>query len=127
MLVQDDSRFSVADPICTFVFAALVLLTTRTILRDICDILMERVPRSHDAQAITSEFLTVRSKTSLPVAWRQEPEAFSTSASAPCKKEHCVLRGYSDSCMTAALVQLWLCPVMRVFGHGVLIGTCAWV
>jgi len=40
------------DPICTFLFAFLVLLTTRAILRDISDILMERVPRAHDAADI---------------------------------------------------------------------------
>lgn len=40
------------DPICTFLFAFLVLLTTRAILRDISDILMERVPRAHNATDI---------------------------------------------------------------------------
>ena len=59
--MQDDPRFSIADPICTFVFAGLVLLTTRAILRDISDILMERVPRSQNAQTITSGLLAVRS------------------------------------------------------------------
>ncbi|KAK9804604.1 hypothetical protein WJX73_006657 [Symbiochloris irregularis] len=44
---QDDPRWCIADPICTFVFAGLVLLTTFKILRDISDILMERVPRGH--------------------------------------------------------------------------------
>ena len=57
--MQDDPRWSLADPICTFVFAALVLLTTRAILRDISDILMERVPRSQDAQAITAGLFAV--------------------------------------------------------------------
>ena len=57
--VQDDPRWSLADPICTFVFAALVLLTTRAILRDISDILMERVPRSQDAEAITAALFAV--------------------------------------------------------------------
>ncbi|KAL4451223.1 hypothetical protein ABPG77_009295 [Micractinium sp. CCAP 211/92] len=42
---QDDPRWYIADPICTFLFAALVLWTTRAILRDISDVLMERVPR----------------------------------------------------------------------------------
>lgn len=60
MCMQDDPRWSVADPICTFVFAGLVLLTTRAILRDISDILMERVPRSQNAQAITAGLFAVR-------------------------------------------------------------------
>lgn len=42
---QDDPRWHIADPICTFLFAVLVLWTTRAILRDISDVLMERVPR----------------------------------------------------------------------------------
>ena len=58
--MQDDPRWSIADPICTFVFAALVLLTTRAILRDISDILMERVPRNQNPQAITAGLFAVR-------------------------------------------------------------------
>lgn len=50
--MQDDPRWSIVDPICTFLFAFLVLLTTRAILRDISDILMERVPRAHNATDI---------------------------------------------------------------------------
>ena len=57
--MQDDPRWSLADPICTFVFAALVLLTTRAILRDISDILMERVPRSQNAETITAALFAV--------------------------------------------------------------------
>ncbi|CAL8470548.1 g10090 [Coccomyxa elongata] len=52
---QDDPRFAVADPICTFVFALLVLLTTRSLLRDISDTLMERVPRGLDANAMQAK------------------------------------------------------------------------
>ena len=32
-VVQDDPRFQLADPICTFLFALLVLWTTRLILQ----------------------------------------------------------------------------------------------
>ena len=60
MHAQGDVRFALADPICTFASAALVLLMSRGILRDISDILMERVPRSQDMQAITLGLLTVR-------------------------------------------------------------------
>eukprot|EP00884_Botryococcus_braunii_P013262 jgi/Botrbrau1/21937/Bobra.0249s0060.1 len=45
---QDDPRWYLADPICTFVFALLVLFTTWAIMIDISDILMERVPRMHN-------------------------------------------------------------------------------
>ena len=59
MHAQGDARFALADPICTFAFAALVLLMSRGILTDISDILMERVPRSQDMQAITLGLLMV--------------------------------------------------------------------
>ena len=59
-LHQDDPRFRVVDPICTFVFALLVLFTTRLILSDICDVLMERVPRSLDVATITAQLCRVR-------------------------------------------------------------------
>jgi hypothetical protein len=57
---QDDPRWAIADPICTFVFAGLVLLTTRAILRDISDILMERVPRSQNADTLQAGLQAVR-------------------------------------------------------------------
>mmetsp|Transcript_7084 Transcript_7084/g.26056 ORF Transcript_7084/g.26056 Transcript_7084/m.26056 type:complete len:456 (+) Transcript_7084:40-1407(+) len=38
-------EWRVADPICTFLFAILVVWTTKTIVRDIVDIFMERTPR----------------------------------------------------------------------------------
>ena len=37
----------------------LVLLTTRAILRDISDVLMERVPRAHDSAAVEAALLQV--------------------------------------------------------------------
>ena len=55
VLSQNDARWNIVDPICTFLFAFLVLLTTRAILRDISDILMERVPRKHNATVIQED------------------------------------------------------------------------
>ncbi len=46
--VQDDPRWVIADPICTFIFAILVLLTTKGIIQDIIHTLMERTPTQHD-------------------------------------------------------------------------------
>ena len=59
MCAQGDLLFALADPICTFAFAVLVLLMMRGILRDISDVLMERAPRSQDMQAITLGLLEV--------------------------------------------------------------------
>jgi zinc transporter 2 len=45
--------------VCTFVFALLVLFTTRVILSDISDVLMERVPRSLDVATIMDALCAV--------------------------------------------------------------------
>ena len=63
-LVQDNLKWQLADPICTFIFAVLVLLTTRAILSDIWDILMERVPRKIDIDKVERDMLAV----SVPLA-----------------------------------------------------------
>ncbi|GAX80691.1 hypothetical protein CEUSTIGMA_g8126.t1 [Chlamydomonas eustigma] len=49
---QDDTRWHIADPICTFVFAIIVLFTTVSIVRDIINTLMERAPKNLDMQAL---------------------------------------------------------------------------
>ncbi len=49
-----------ADPVCTFLFAFLVLLTTRAIMRDIFDVLMERVPRGVCIASLQEELAQVR-------------------------------------------------------------------
>ncbi|DBA66904.1 TPA: Metal tolerance protein 1 [Trebouxia sp. C0005] len=41
-------EYHIADPICTFIFAIAVICTTRGMVRDIMDIVMERVPRGFD-------------------------------------------------------------------------------
>ncbi len=38
-------EYKIADPICTFIFSVLVLLTTINILKDAMNILMEGVPK----------------------------------------------------------------------------------
>lgn len=38
-------EYKIADPICTFIFSVLVLLTTVNILKDAMNILMEGVPK----------------------------------------------------------------------------------
>lgn len=46
--MQSDPNWLVVDPICTISFVVLVLGTTSFLLRDIVEILMEKVPRSVD-------------------------------------------------------------------------------
>jgi zinc transporter 2 len=50
---QDDPRWYIADPICTFIFSIVVLLTTKSILRDIVHVLMERTPTNIDIPAMS--------------------------------------------------------------------------
>lgn len=50
---QDDPRWYLADPICTFIFSVVVLLTTKSILRDIIHVLMERTPTNLDVPAMS--------------------------------------------------------------------------
>ncbi len=50
----------IADPICTFLFAFLTLLTTRAILIDIHDILMERVPKSINISVLHDRMLKLQ-------------------------------------------------------------------
>ena len=47
------------DPLCTFIFAIIVVVTTLGIMWDICDILMESVPRGLDADAIQADLQKV--------------------------------------------------------------------
>ena len=45
-------EYHIADPICTFIFAIAVIFTTKGMVRDITDIVMERVPRGFDLPAL---------------------------------------------------------------------------
>ncbi|GLI59526.1 hypothetical protein VaNZ11_001418 [Volvox africanus] len=50
---QDDPRWQIADPICTFVFAVLVVMTTRGIIAEITHTLMERTPQHVNLATVT--------------------------------------------------------------------------
>ena len=56
---SDDPRWALADPICTFLFAAVVLWTTLAILRDISDVLMEKAPRGRDLDEIFNDLMAL--------------------------------------------------------------------
>ncbi|XP_072774034.1 proton-coupled zinc antiporter SLC30A2 isoform X2 [Taeniopygia guttata] len=53
-------EYKFVDPICTFLFSALVLGTTLTILRDVLLVLMEGTPRGMDFNAVRETLLAVR-------------------------------------------------------------------
>ena len=48
-----------ADPICTFTFTFLTLLTTLPIFRDCCRILMEATPADLDVEAVFKDVLSM--------------------------------------------------------------------
>nr|XP_047929061.1 zinc transporter 2 [Anser cygnoides] len=52
-------EYKYVDPICTFLFSALVLGTTLTILRDVLLVLMEGTPRGMDFNAVRETLLAV--------------------------------------------------------------------
>ncbi|XP_026719035.1 zinc transporter 2 [Athene cunicularia] len=52
-------EYKYVDPICTFLFSALVLGTTLTILRDVLLVLMEGTPKGMDFNAVRETLLAV--------------------------------------------------------------------
>jgi zinc transporter 2 len=68
-LHQDDPRWYLADPICTFVFSIVVLLTTKSILRDIVHVLMERTPPNMDVPAVARVSGSVAFASCVCVRW----------------------------------------------------------
>lgn len=52
-------KWQIVDPICTFLFSALVLLTTFAIIRDTLMVLMEGKPKGIDFVDVTDTFLSI--------------------------------------------------------------------
>ncbi|CAF2937693.1 unnamed protein product [Rotaria sp. Silwood2] len=57
ILIKIKPEYKLADPICTFVFSVLVLITTFTIMRDIVLVLMEAVPSNINYTQIIDDLL----------------------------------------------------------------------
>ncbi|KAI7843642.1 hypothetical protein COHA_002881 [Chlorella ohadii] len=57
---QDDPRWHIADPICTFLFAILVMWTTKAITQDIFAVLMQRAPVGMDVEGVRAALAQVR-------------------------------------------------------------------
>lgn len=47
LCLQDKKKWQIADPVCTLTFAVIVFCTTIRMVRDIAEIIMERVPRGY--------------------------------------------------------------------------------
>lgn len=57
IIIKVRPDWQIADPICTFVFSILVLVTTLTILKDAVTILMEGKPAEYEYDAIVDEIM----------------------------------------------------------------------
>lgn len=60
LLIFFKPEWSIADPICTFLFSFLVMLTTVPIMRDCTKILMEGTPDEIDVEKLYNEILTLK-------------------------------------------------------------------
>ncbi|XP_072020105.1 proton-coupled zinc antiporter SLC30A2-like [Amphiura filiformis] len=60
IVIKVKPDWKIADPICTFVFSVLVLITTLTILRDALHVLMEGVPRDINYKSLKEDLLSIR-------------------------------------------------------------------
>jgi zinc transporter 2 len=54
-------EWSIADPICTFIFSVIVIFTTVPIVKDCIAVLMEGTPPSVDTQKLFDDLKRVRS------------------------------------------------------------------
>jgi len=101
-------EYHIADPICTFIFAIAVLCTTRGMVRDITDIVMERVPRGFDFTALEAALRGipgVHSVHDLHV-WALKPSVVVLAAHvdlAAGSDPAAVLRGVTQCCSAAGV------------------------
>nr|KAF6405670.1 solute carrier family 30 member 8 [Rousettus aegyptiacus] len=59
LIIYFKPDYKIADPICTFVFSILVLVSTVTILRDLSILLMEGVPKNLNYNGVKELILAV--------------------------------------------------------------------
>lgn len=51
--------WSIVDPICTFLFSVLVILTTVAIIKDVVNVLMEGIPKGFEYSQVESTFMQI--------------------------------------------------------------------
>ncbi|CAF4217135.1 unnamed protein product [Adineta steineri] len=59
ILINIKPEYKLADPICTFIFSILVLITTVTIMRDIVLVLMEGVPSNVNYKQVVDDLVQI--------------------------------------------------------------------
>jgi len=51
--------WNLVDPICTFLFSVLVILTTVAIIKDVINVLMEGIPKGFDYSHVENTFMQI--------------------------------------------------------------------
>lgn len=51
--------WNIVDPICTFLFSILVMLTTVAIIKDVVNVLMEGIPKGFEYSKVESTFMQI--------------------------------------------------------------------
>ncbi|CAB3986476.1 Zinc transporter 2 [Paramuricea clavata] len=65
LIIKIKPNWSIADPICTFLFSIIVLFTTITVLRDALHVLMEGTPKGIDLDEIKERLEKIEGVTAL--------------------------------------------------------------
>jgi zinc transporter 2 len=58
-LIWYNPKWQIADPICTFTFAILVLMTTKSVIKKCINVLMEAVPEEIDYNQVTETLMKI--------------------------------------------------------------------
>ncbi|XP_011309176.1 zinc transporter 2 isoform X2 [Fopius arisanus] len=59
LIIYFKPTWSIVDPICTFLFAILVLFTTVAIIKDVMNVLMEGIPKGFEYSSVESTFMGI--------------------------------------------------------------------
>ncbi|CAL7942830.1 unnamed protein product [Xylocopa violacea] len=59
LVIYFKPSWSIVDPICTFLFSLLVILTTLAIIKDVMNVLMEGIPKGFEYSQVESTFMEI--------------------------------------------------------------------
>ena len=59
LVIYFKPHWSIVDPICTFLFSILVMLTTVAIIKDVMNVLMEGIPKGFEYSQVESTFMQI--------------------------------------------------------------------
>ncbi|XP_076247171.1 proton-coupled zinc antiporter SLC30A2 isoform X2 [Calliopsis andreniformis] len=59
LVIYFKPTWSIVDPICTFLFSVLVILTTVAIIKDVMNVLMEGIPKGFEYSQVESTFMQI--------------------------------------------------------------------